>query len=475
MDRSSGTYKIKCNNKDCGITFDSLKKDKAQCTECKFSIFKKYVKDERKKYELSIEDFLEKNNYNYSYDENISTDYGKERFRPDFLFYRKTHFIVLEVDENEHKGYKNELVRQILIARELNKDTYFIRFNPGRQLPIEQYKLVVLKEKIDKLLILVHKDITIDIRVNIIKLFYNKCEISEETIILKGEDVIHRYTISDKTLKDAIKKLPINITYFRYNGYRNKSHLLCSKCGFEDESWSIIPKYGNKRIACPKCSEKNESVSTLQNIKEDSKGFFCAEGHVLIDYPKNKRCTICVQNEYIFNTFKEILDRNCIIAKTIPTDTFQCFESNCKMCRKKLNITINDIDNGTICDNCENNPSLDKERCEYFAYKNSFFVTLSYKITFQKLLPDDETEFDTTTYVWTCTECNKHTTARLSFIKKSFKIYGQSMWCSFCRERNNSPSYQRLSPKDRLSSEKCIIDEKTERIIVKKMKSKSES
>ena len=52
--------------------------------------------------------------------------------RPDFLFDCTTHYVVLEVDENQHKQYVDdcEKVRMINISQALGMQTLFLRFNP---------------------------------------------------------------------------------------------------------------------------------------------------------------------------------------------------------------------------------------------------------------------------------------------------------------------------------------------------------
>jgi hypothetical protein len=53
-------------------------------------------------------------------------------FRPDFVFNPPTHFVVVEVDDNQHKGYSAEAerARMVAIGRRLGKPTVFVRYNP---------------------------------------------------------------------------------------------------------------------------------------------------------------------------------------------------------------------------------------------------------------------------------------------------------------------------------------------------------
>ena len=53
---------------------------------------------------------------------------GKER--PDFLFATATHFVIVEVDEYQHRGTKCEETRMFNLAQGLGMSTIFIRYNP---------------------------------------------------------------------------------------------------------------------------------------------------------------------------------------------------------------------------------------------------------------------------------------------------------------------------------------------------------
>lgn len=79
-----------------------------------------------------VKGFLDKNNYTYDqYDTIIEKGIcGKER--PDFLFDCGTHFVVLEVDENQHDDRINhcEKIRMINISQSLGLPTRFLRYNP---------------------------------------------------------------------------------------------------------------------------------------------------------------------------------------------------------------------------------------------------------------------------------------------------------------------------------------------------------
>ena len=54
------------------------------------------------------------------------------KFRPDFFFDRKTHVVIVEVDEHQHSSYdvSCERVRELHISEAIGRPTYFIRYNP---------------------------------------------------------------------------------------------------------------------------------------------------------------------------------------------------------------------------------------------------------------------------------------------------------------------------------------------------------
>lgn len=59
------------------------------------------------------------------------------RQRPDFLVDAGTHFVVLEVDEHQHRdrACECEMVRMVNLTHALQLPTVFVRFNPDAYLP----------------------------------------------------------------------------------------------------------------------------------------------------------------------------------------------------------------------------------------------------------------------------------------------------------------------------------------------------
>ena len=79
-----------------------------------------------------VKAYLDVNNFKYSSCDKIinTSDCGLER--PDFVFDCGTHFIILEVDEHQHKSYlcDCEVTRMLNIWYNICAPTIFIRFNP---------------------------------------------------------------------------------------------------------------------------------------------------------------------------------------------------------------------------------------------------------------------------------------------------------------------------------------------------------
>jgi len=54
------------------------------------------------------------------------------KYRPDFLYDATTHFVIVEVDEDQHRGYDPECerIRMINIVQALGLRCVFVRYNP---------------------------------------------------------------------------------------------------------------------------------------------------------------------------------------------------------------------------------------------------------------------------------------------------------------------------------------------------------
>lgn len=92
-----------------------------------------------------VKSILDANNLKYTlYDKVIDSQCGYER--PDFLFDCNTHFVVIEVDENQHRQNECEDVRMFNMSQTLGMKTIFIRYNPDNY-KIQGKKQVTSKKK----------------------------------------------------------------------------------------------------------------------------------------------------------------------------------------------------------------------------------------------------------------------------------------------------------------------------------------
>lgn len=141
----------KCKN--CGL-FDILGKN-GVCFYC--VPHRKYPSHDKQN---RIEKFLIQNNYIIeSIDKMI--DKGQcNKYRPDFVINCDSHYIVIEVDENQHVNYNSngcdENIRMINISQSLGMPTVFIRYNPDsyikngiRYCPDITERTSILKKSID--------------------------------------------------------------------------------------------------------------------------------------------------------------------------------------------------------------------------------------------------------------------------------------------------------------------------------------
>jgi hypothetical protein len=121
---------------ECGFEY-GLKKINYYCSICYRFNFPN--SDYSKNYKKKTQDFIDeifKNNfkeyYNWvSFDKKIEG--GCSRRRPDYLKDLKTHSLILEIDEKQHKGYNKqcEINRMNEIYQDLGyRPIIFIRFNP---------------------------------------------------------------------------------------------------------------------------------------------------------------------------------------------------------------------------------------------------------------------------------------------------------------------------------------------------------
>lgn len=84
----------------------------------------------RSKAEEEILELLDHHKISYIHDRKLSDT--ESLLRPDFLIKKKNYYIIIEVDERQHRERQNETERMRTISANLDKPVYFIRYNPDR-------------------------------------------------------------------------------------------------------------------------------------------------------------------------------------------------------------------------------------------------------------------------------------------------------------------------------------------------------
>lgn len=84
----------------------------------------------QKTHEMKVVNFLEKNEIKFTHNKSIGYTCGG--FRPDISIDSNTHFVIVEIDENQHKQYeqKCEIIRMLNIHQAIGMKCVFLRYNP---------------------------------------------------------------------------------------------------------------------------------------------------------------------------------------------------------------------------------------------------------------------------------------------------------------------------------------------------------
>jgi hypothetical protein len=157
---------ISCNLV-CMLTKDSL------CNDCSEYINRK----PHKRKETIIKNVLDANKLEYDTYDKIPTE-SCNKYRPDFVFDRGTHIIILEVDENQHHSYNCECeqARMINLFQDFGGlPVIFVRFNPdgytdnkNKRIQYNKAREKRLLTTLNSLLIHIPKDL-----LSVIYLYYN--------------------------------------------------------------------------------------------------------------------------------------------------------------------------------------------------------------------------------------------------------------------------------------------------------------
>jgi len=122
------------------------------------------------------------------HDKPIGGECGK--YRPDFLYDAMTHFVVVEVDEDQHRGYdlECEKVRMINILGALKMRCVFVRYNPdafhidGKTVRVHETKRHGLLLKTIRECIKPSFDSQI-VTADVVYLYYDDDEVREEMLM----------------------------------------------------------------------------------------------------------------------------------------------------------------------------------------------------------------------------------------------------------------------------------------------------
>jgi len=120
---------------------------------------------------------------NHIHDKPVGGECGK--YRPDFLYDALTHFVVVEVDEDQHRGYDPECerVRMINIVQALGMRCVFIRYNPDAFHIDGKTVRVYEKKRHELILKTIRECMTQPPTADIVYLYYDGAEIREAMLM----------------------------------------------------------------------------------------------------------------------------------------------------------------------------------------------------------------------------------------------------------------------------------------------------
>lgn len=117
---------------------------------------------------------------------NSSTGFVCGDYRPDILYDCGTYFIVVEIDEQQHKhiSYNCEIVRMFNIEQSLGLHTIFIRYNPHKYIIDGKTKKTTLQQRLSILQKTIESEMSLE---------YKKRDNSIKTIYLFYDNIKHNH------------------------------------------------------------------------------------------------------------------------------------------------------------------------------------------------------------------------------------------------------------------------------------------
>lgn len=169
-----------------------------RCASCRLFIVKRkphlcsYCNPSKrqKTREMTVKKLLESTSdlNNPIHDKPVGGECGK--YRPDFLYDATTHYVVIEVDEDQHDRYDRECerVRMVNILEALGMHCAFIRYNPDA-FHIDGKKVDVSEQKRHELLLKTVRECmkpSFDFQTaaaDVVYLYYDGAEVREEMLV----------------------------------------------------------------------------------------------------------------------------------------------------------------------------------------------------------------------------------------------------------------------------------------------------
>lgn len=125
---------------------------------------------------------------------------GCSKRRPDIFFELPRHYVIIEIDENQHKSYDDSCecsrINEIINALATDKAVTFIRYNPDSVRNNKKLLNFTQSEKIDLLMKTINEELVKDhenFNVNIIQLYYD--DNCEEYMPTKREDITDKVAL----------------------------------------------------------------------------------------------------------------------------------------------------------------------------------------------------------------------------------------------------------------------------------------